>query len=170
MEAVILRAALLTCHNERMKSVYVVVVALAVTLTVGTAAQNKKGTPQGLANLHFNVLKDDNGKPVRGASVVLHPVGKNGKQSLGGYQLKTDGEGKTESEGVPYGKLRVQVLAQGFQTFGEDYDINQPSMNIDIRLKRPQSQFTIYDRGGKDTRTDDGSPQQAVPTQQQPPK
>jgi len=165
-----LQSALPTCHNGRMKSVCVMIIALAVTLTVGTAGQNKKETPHGLANLHFNVLKDDNGKPVRNASVVLHPVGKNGGQSPGGYQLKTDNEGKTETEGVPYGKLRVQVLAQGFQTFGEDYDINQPLMNIDIRLKRPQSQFTIYDQGGKNTRTDDGSPQQGVPTPQQPPK
>lgn len=153
-----------------MKSIYAFVAAFAVTLTLGAAAQNNKGAPQGLANLHFNVLKDDNGKPVRNASVVLHPVGKGGKQSRGGYQIKTDNEGKAESEGVPYGKLRVQVLAQGFQTFGGDFDINQPSMNIDIRLKRPQSQVTIYDQGGKETRTDDGSPQQAGPPQQAPPK
>lgn len=152
-----------------MKSVYVLIAALAITLTLEARAQSKKGAPQTLANLHFSVVKDDNGKPVRNASVILHPVGKKGGQSLGGYQLKTDNDGKTESEGVPYGKLRVQVLAQGFQTFGEDYDVNLPSMNIDIRLKRPQDQFTIYDQGGKQGRVDDGSPQQAVPTPQQPP-
>ncbi len=133
------------------------------------AAKHKKSDSETLANLHFLVVKDDNGKPVRNASVVLHTVDKKGEQSKGGYQLKTDEEGKTETEGVPYGMLRVQVLAPGFQTFGQDYDINQPSMDLELRLKRPQQQFTIYDRPAKG-QIDDGSPQQGTPVPQPPPK
>jgi uncharacterized GH25 family protein len=91
------------------------------------------------------VLRDYNGKPVQNASVILHPVNKQGKQGKGGYQLKTDAEGKTNFDGVPYGKLRVQVLAQGFQTYGEDYDVNQPTTAITIKLKRPQGQYSIYE-------------------------
>ncbi len=113
------------------------------------------------------MVKGDNGKPVRNASVILHPVNKNGSQSNAGYQLKTDLDGKTESEGVPYGRLRVQVIAPGFRTFGQDYDINQPSMNIDIRLKRPTQQFTIYDKPTA-VNKDDGSPQQGTPIQPPP--
>ena len=143
---------------------------LVLTLATAVIAKDKKGTPEALANLHFTVVKDDNGKPVRNASIVLHPVGKDGTQSRGGYQLKTNNEGEIEDEGVPYGKLRIQVLAAGFQTFGQDYEINQPSMNIDIRLKRPVDQFTIYDKGGKAAGKDDGSPQQGTPTEQPPPK
>jgi Carboxypeptidase regulatory-like domain len=97
------------------------------------------------AALNFVVLKDYNGKPVRNASIVLHPVNDKGKQSRGGFELKTDDEGKTSFDGVPYGKLRVQVLASGFQTFGEDYDIQQPTLEITIKLKRPQSQYSIYE-------------------------
>jgi len=97
-----------------------------------------------LASLKFVVLKDYNGKGIRNASVVLHPVEKNGKQSRGGLQVKTDAEGKANYDGVPYGKLRIQVLAQGFQTFGEDYDVNQPNMEITIKMKRPGEQYSIY--------------------------
>ena len=97
------------------------------------------------AALSFVVVKDDNGKPVRNAAVVLHPVNNKGKQGHGGFELKTDNEGKTHFEGVPYGKLRVQVLAPGFQTFGEDYDIAEPEKDITVRLKRPQKQYSIYD-------------------------
>jgi hypothetical protein len=96
--------------------------------------------------IKFVVLKDDNSKPVRNASVILHPVGKDGKQGKGGFQLKTDGEGKTETNGIPYGQLRIQVIAPGFQTFGDDYTVNQPEQNLVIRLKRPQEQYTIYDK------------------------
>ena len=70
------------------------------------------GEPYG--RLSFLVVKEDNGKPVRNAAVVLHPVNTNGKQGRGGFELKTDSDGKTHFEGVPYGKLRVQVLAPGF--------------------------------------------------------
>jgi hypothetical protein len=98
-----------------------------------------------LALLSFLVVKDDSGKPVRNAAVVLHPVDAKGKQGRGGFELKTDSEGKTQFEGVPYGKLRVQVLAPGFQTFGEDYEIGEPEKAITVRLKRPQKQYSIYE-------------------------
>jgi hypothetical protein len=97
------------------------------------------------ATLSFVILKDESGKPVRNAAVVLHPVNTKGKQGRGGFELKTDNDGKTHFEGVPYGKLRVQVLAPGFQTFGEDYEIGEPEKEIIVRMKRPQKQYSIYD-------------------------
>jgi hypothetical protein len=39
----------------------------------------------------------------------------------------------------------VQVLAPGFQTFGEDYEIAEASKEITVKLKRPQKQYSIYD-------------------------
>jgi hypothetical protein len=124
--------------------------ALLLTLPA-TAGDKKPVAPQPASNLHFTVLKDDNNKPVRNASVVLHTVGKNGSQAKGGFQIKTDSEGKAETEGLPYGTLRVQVLAPGFQTYGEDYNIDQPEMKIEIRLKRPTDQLTVYDSGKPQT-------------------
>ncbi len=97
------------------------------------------------AAVAFVVLRDYNGKPVKNASVIMHPVGKKGKQKNSGLQLKTNTDGKTSFDGVPYGPLRIQVLAQGFQTFGEDYDVNTPDMTITIKLKRPQGQYSIYE-------------------------
>ena len=41
-------------------------------------------------------------------------------------------------------QLRVQVLAPGYQTFGDDYLINQPQQEIVIKLKAPQGQYSIY--------------------------
>jgi len=95
--------------------------------------------------LYFSVIKDDNGKPVRNAAVILHPVDNKGKQERGDLELKTDPDGKTNLDGIPYGMLRVQVLAHGFQTYGEDFDIEKPKTEITVKLKRPQGQFSIYD-------------------------
>jgi hypothetical protein len=98
------------------------------------------------SDLKFVVVKEENGKPVRNASVILHSVNKEGKQEKGGMQLKTDSEGKTGFNGIPYGKLRVQVLATGFQTFGQDYEISEPTHTFEIKLKPPQKQYSIYDK------------------------
>lgn len=111
------------------------------------------------AALSFVILKDDNGKPVRNAAVVLHPVNAKGKQGRGGFELKTDSDGKTHFEGVPYGKLRVQVLAPGFQTYGEDFEIGEAEREITVRLKRPQKQYSIYD---------DGTPKKDAPPPEKP--
>src|SRR5271169_3212310 len=94
-------------------------VATAVLLASVAFAQDDMGV------LNFIVIRDYSGKPIRNASVVMHPVEKNGKQSRGGLQIKTDADGKASFDGVPYGKLRVQVLANGFQTFGEDYAVDK---------------------------------------------
>lgn len=93
----------------------------------------------------FVIVKDSNGKPVRNAAVIMHPVDPKGKQGRGGIELKTDAEGKTSFDYVPYGKLRIQVLAHGFQTYGEDFEIDKPKADFTIKLKEPASQFSVYD-------------------------
>jgi hypothetical protein len=115
---------------------------LVLGLATTADAAKKKAVP--LSTVKFLVVRDENGKPIRDAAVVLHPVNDNGKQERSGYELKTDPEGKTGYDGVPYGKLRIQVLAHGFQTYGYDYDINQPDMDITIKMKRPAGQYSIY--------------------------
>jgi hypothetical protein len=124
-----------------MKKFAFALVALTMVMLVGAAlAQDDED----LARLDFLVVKDYNGEPIRNASVVMHPVNKHGKQESGGIELKANEDGKCSFDGIPYGKLRVQVLAHGFQTFGQDYEIEQPRMAITIKLKRPQQQYSIY--------------------------
>ena len=118
-----------------------IVIGVVTAVLLGSAALAQDD----MAVLNFIIIRDYNGKPVRNASVVMHPVEKNGKQSKGGLQLKTDAEGKASFDGVPYGKLRVQVLATGFQTFGDDYAIDKPTMEITVKMKRPAGQYSIYE-------------------------
>jgi 5-hydroxyisourate hydrolase-like protein (transthyretin family) len=117
----------------------------AVLISAALMASDKKDEgPQ--SALSFLVLKDDTGKPIRNAAVVLHPVGQHGKQAKSGFELKTDNDGKTHFDGIPYGTWRVQVIANGFQTFGDDYNINQAAQEISVRLKRPEGQYSIYEK------------------------
>ncbi len=121
------------------------VLIVAIVLLLGISfAQKKKKDEDSVSSLKFTVVKASNGKPVQFAALVLHPVDKEGRQESGGVNLKTDLEGKTSFPGVPYGKLRVQVIAHGFQTYGEDFEINQPTQEILIKLKPPARQYSIY--------------------------
>ena len=118
-------------------------VVILMLLIQGFARQKHPDPPSSILN--FVVVKEDNGKPLRNAAVVLHPVNSKDKQENGGLELKTDAQGKASYEGVPYGRLRVQVLAHGFQTFGQDYDINQPNTDVTVKMKRPAGQYSIYE-------------------------
>ena len=118
---------------------------ILVGLLAATALAQKDKDDEPTSWIYFNVIKDDNGKPVRNAAVILHAVNTKGKQERGDLELKTDPDGKTNFDGIPLGTLRVQVLAHGFQTFGEDYEITKDKTEITIKMKRPQGQYSIYD-------------------------
>jgi hypothetical protein len=133
-----------------MKKIFVIGVLLTMLGLTGAAMGQKDKDEDPTSFINFLVVKDDNGKPVRNAAVIMHPVNPKGKQSRGGMELKTDAEGKASFDGVPLGMLRVQVLAHGFQTFGEDYDVEKPKTELTIKLKHPQDQFTVYGEGTKD--------------------
>ncbi len=115
-------------------------------------AQKDSDAPTTLVN--FLVLKEDTGKPVRNAAVILHPVNGKGKQERGGLELKTNQDGKTSFDGVPLGPMRVQVIAPGFQTYGEDFDVKQGKLDVTIRMKRPKGQYSIYDDQAVDKKDD----------------
>ena len=84
------------------------------------------------------------GKPVKNAEVVMHPVDPKGKQKQEGLELKTHDDGKAEVSGIAYGKWRIQVIAPGFKTFGQDYEVGQPNLEITIKLQKPSEQYSIY--------------------------
>jgi len=143
---------------------FLIVSAVVIVLGVGiiglAGAQDDDGP---MSDLRFVVVREYNGKPVRNAAVVLHPVNRKGKQERGGLELKTDGEGRTSIDGIPYGPLRVQVLAQGFQTFGEDYKIDKAEMEITVKLKRPGGQYSIYENHGEAKKADEKKPAEQKP-------
>lgn len=113
-----------------------------------------------LSTVNFVVIRDENGKPIRNAAVVIHQVDENGNQQRGGIELKTDPDGKAGYDGLPYGKMRIQVLAHGFQTYGDDYDIGKPSLDITIKMKRPAQQYSIYQEHPGDSNNGDNNKDQ----------
>jgi hypothetical protein len=121
---------------------------LATSLAVGAQQDNpKRGrkykSPPPTARVEVTVLRDVNGKPIEGAAVVFHPM--EGEKDKGNMELKTSEEGKTVIDVLPIGDtVRLQIIAKGFQTYGGDYKIDKAEMAIEIKMKRPGEQYSIY--------------------------
>ena len=57
-------------------------------------------------------------------------------------ELKTNEDGKATIDILPLGGMvRLQVIAHGFQTYGEDYKVDKTELGIEIRMKRPGEQY-----------------------------
>src|SRR5271168_4671936 len=79
--------------------------------------------PPDTSHIEVLVTKKSNGKPIPNAAVVFNPS-KDGKDE-GSLEVKTDPEGKAVVDIIPTGSLvRVQVIANGYATYAEDYQIN----------------------------------------------
>jgi hypothetical protein len=126
----------------RMRRFGLAIMAVLLLATLGFSGDDKKDLPS--SDISLVVTKVTNGKPIRNALVVLHSLDKDGNTGSGGVNLKTDSEGKTEYRGLPYGKVRVQVIAKGFQTYGEDVEIKEPTKTIEIKMNPPKDQYSIY--------------------------
>lgn len=100
--------------------------------------------PPETCKITVTVLKASNGKPLENASVVFHPF-ENGKDK-GNLELKTNEDGKVTIDVIPVGdQLRLQVLATGYQTYGNDYELPAATKEIEVKMKRPQGQYSIYE-------------------------
>jgi hypothetical protein len=136
------------------RSLYrLIVVVAGVGLIASSLAANgqddspKRGrkykSPPPTARIEVTILKDVNGKPVENAAVIFHPM--EGEKDKGNMELKTNEEGKTIIDVLPIGDtVRLQVIAHGFQTYGDDYKVDKADMAIEIRMKRPGEQYSIY--------------------------
>lgn len=95
------------------------------------------------------VVKSQGGKPVDRASVEVrfvqgHSVIKFGKAIRTTYSLKTNDQGEAEIPSIPQGKIRIQVIAKGYQTFGEIFEIAEEQKTVNITLNPPQQQYSAH--------------------------
>ncbi len=129
-------------------SLFVASFGLIVTLFAANAQDaprrgRKYKAPPPSARIEVTVLRDGNGKPIENAAVVFHPM--EGGKLQGSMELKTNEDGKTIIDVLPIGdSVRLQIIAKGFQTFGDDYVVDKDDMAIEIRMKRPGEQYSIY--------------------------
>ena len=101
-----------------------------------------------MSKLSVHVLTPS-GKPLDRASVIVKFVSGRDKLKLylkhrTQWETKTDQEGFTHIPAIPQGKIRVQVIASGYQTFGQEFDVDKDEQTIDIKLNPPQAQYSAH--------------------------
>ncbi len=95
------------------------------------------------------VVKSQSGKPIDRASVVIRfiegrSIVKLGKSIRTTYEMRTNQEGEVKMPEIPQGKIRVQVIAKGYQTYGEIHEIHHPDKTLEIKHKPPQQQSSTH--------------------------
>jgi hypothetical protein len=127
----------------------------------------KYKAPPPSAHIEVTVLKDFNGKPVTNAHVIFHPT--EGDKDKGSLELKTNEDGKAIIDVIPIGDtVTLQVIADGYQTYGQSYKVDKAEMTMEVRMKRPGGQYTIYKNTGANSGSGSGGPSSPPPPPAQP--
>jgi hypothetical protein len=102
--------------------------------------KDKDDAPVVIASwLRIEVVGGVDKAPVQEASVYVkftevHKLG-NGKKLE--FDLKTNQEGVARAPDIPQGKVLIQIVAPGWESFGQYYDVVQDQQTIHIELSRP---------------------------------
>jgi hypothetical protein len=129
----------------RPKLTSLVLLFLAVS-AICVAAQNPPPAPAQApeqttqsSRLTIEVTGGEKASPVENASVYVkyveeHAIKKDKKLEL---NVKTNRDGVAHVAEAPLGRALVQVIAEGWKTYGRWYDISDPHQVIKVRLERP---------------------------------
>jgi uncharacterized membrane protein YgcG len=121
-----------------------------------TQHMRKYKTPPLSSHIEVTVVRDFNGKPIVDAHVIFHPI--EGDKDKGYLEVKTNEDGKAIIDVLPMGDtVRMQIIANGYQTYGQDYKVDKDEMSMEIRMKRPGAQYSIYKDNSTTPKSDKGS-------------
>src|ERR1700747_304394 len=95
--------------------------------------------PDPQARITIEVTGGDQETPVENASVYFkyieeHKIKKNKTMEL---NVKTNRAARPHVPDAPLGRVLVQVLAEGWKTYGRWFDITDPKQTIKVHLERP---------------------------------
>ena len=94
-------------------------------------------------------VKSPGGKPVENASVIVKFVKGRSKTKFGKkirteWELRSNQEGLAKIPPIPQGTILVQIIAKDYQTFGENFDVDEEAKTIEIKLNPPQPQYSAH--------------------------
>ena len=118
------------------------ILALALALSSPAAAGD-------LTKLKI-VVTTRSGRPIDRADVIVRFGGRSavklGKMVRTTWEMRSSQEGVAEIPDMPKGQIRIQVIAKGYQTFGETFDVSEDERTIEIQLNPPQKQYSSHDK------------------------
>jgi len=116
-----------------------VTLAGALPLPTRQEAPPPKNTAPAPGNrLTVEVSGGDSNKPIENASVYVKVIEEHRiKDKKIEINVKTNQEGIAHVPDVPLGRVLIQVVADGWKSYGQWHDITDPKQTIAIHLDRP---------------------------------
>ena len=101
-----------------------------------------------MSKVTIRVTSADSGKPIDRANVVIKLESSRSplrlyRKMVTNWETSTNQEGSVTLPEVPQGKIRVQVIAKNYQTFGDILPVDRDAQTLEIKLKPPQPQYTV---------------------------
>ncbi|MBI5086992.1 MAG: carboxypeptidase regulatory-like domain-containing protein [Acidobacteria bacterium] len=93
-------------------------------------------------------VKSYSDKPIDRASVIVrflegfNPIKM--KKTRTTWEMRTGQDGVAKLPSLPQGKIQIQVIAKGYQTFGQTFEINEAERTIEVKLNAPQPQVSAH--------------------------
>ena len=95
------------------------------------------------------VVTTQSGRPVDRADVIVRFGGRSvvklGKMVRTSWEMRSSQEGVADIPEMPKGKIQVQVIAKGYQTFGQTFEVAEDQRTIQIKLNPPQPQYSSHE-------------------------
>ncbi len=94
-------------------------------------------------------VTDLKGKPVDHADVIVRFKGNRSVKKLGrktpvSWEMRSNQSGVAKIPPIPQGTIEIQVIAKYYQTFGDDFEINEDAKTVEIKLNPPQQQYSVH--------------------------
>jgi len=132
-------------HVAKTSLLLLLAIALSLLSTAGAqdrsqpAPKSKEQTAPAVNRLTIEVTGGDKNVPVENASIYvrLTPDRKGKKDKKFELNVKTNRDGVAHVPDPPQGRVVIQVIAEGWKTFGQAFDISDPQQTIQIHLVRP---------------------------------
>ena len=125
------------------QSAFIVTGVLLVANLV--AAQDKNNNDES-ARLTLQVVAGEDKQPVVDAHVVVRFAEERmlRRNKTTSWETKTNRKGVAVLSGIPLGAIKVQVIAKGYKTYGDEHELSQPEEELTIQLEPPQGQLSAY--------------------------
>jgi hypothetical protein len=102
------------------------------------AAPARPARAEAVNRLTIEVSGGEANKPVENASVYVKYVeSRLLKDKRVELNVKTNREGVAHVPDAPLGRALIQVIAEGWKTYGRWYEVTDPRQNIKVHLERP---------------------------------
>jgi hypothetical protein len=125
-------------------SLLIAAALIGISMSPAVAQQDKNATPPKAEapsvfnRLRIEVTGGESDKPVENASVYLKTVEQHTiKDKKTEVNVKTNQSGVAHIPEAPQGRVLIQVVADGWKTYGHWYDITDAKQIIKIHLDRP---------------------------------